>query len=176
MGADNVGAKARATASSAYAYGRDTVDRVVDPAVRQEYYHRTTTFATTRPIVTSFILFNLIFSFIPVVFFFSFVVSTFCLALVSALCFTFFWAGVGLCFLVPVLFFTIGVGVLAWLWALAAFFVSRYIYSLVNPHAAEPSTNGVAADDKVVIFPRSDSANRADYVDRIKTEASDFKQ
>lgn len=52
MGVDTVSAKARATASSAYAYGRDTVDRVVDPALRHEYYHKATDFAMTRPILT----------------------------------------------------------------------------------------------------------------------------
>lgn len=52
MAAEDVSARARATASSAYAYGRDTVDRVVDPAVRQRYYERSADLAKTRPVLT----------------------------------------------------------------------------------------------------------------------------
>jgi len=166
MGAEDMSARARATASSAYAYSRDTVDRVVDPATRQRYYDKSVDLAKTRPILTSLILFNLVFSFIPVVFFLSFTVSTLCFALISALCFTFFWVGIGLCVLVPVLFFTVSIGVLAWLWALSAFFASRYIYSLVSTPSSGPQKNG---------FP-SDEGQQDDLDTKLKTEASDYKQ
>lgn len=122
----------------------------------------------------SFILFNLVFSFIPVVFFLSFAVSTLCFALISALCFTFFWVGVGLCVLVPVLFFTVSIGVLAWIWALSAFFASRYIYSLMNAQPAGPQKNGYSSDDKTIIFPKQ--GQQGDLGTKIKTEASDYKQ
>lgn len=92
----------------------------------------------------------------------------------SALCFTFFWVGVGLCFLVPVLFFTVSIGVLVWLWAVAAFVASRYIYGLAYPQTAETSSDGLVSDDKVVIFPQQDHRNGLGS--KIKSEASDFKQ
>ncbi|KAK3359469.1 hypothetical protein B0T25DRAFT_514986 [Lasiosphaeria hispida] len=108
------------------------VDRVVTPESRQKAFTQTTDFAAARPILFAFLLAQLTFSLIPLLLFASFVASAFLFAFGAALLFTLFWLGVSLAILVPTLFITGGIGILAWAWAVASFIVVRWLYGVLQ--------------------------------------------
>jgi hypothetical protein len=79
----------------------------------------------------SFLVSQLLFSFLPLALFATFVISTVAFALGAAIIFALFWIGVALLLLVPTLFVTFSVGVLVWIWAVASFVVGKWIYNMV---------------------------------------------
>ncbi|RBR14378.1 uncharacterized protein FIESC28_07808 [Fusarium coffeatum] len=111
-------------------YARNSVDRVVPPSSRQKAYDNTMSFASSRPILFSFIVSQLLLSFLPLLIFVIFSLSTILFALGSAIIFALFWIGVALLILVPALLVTSSIAVLVWGWAVGSFVVARWLYNL----------------------------------------------
>ncbi|KAI5917067.1 hypothetical protein F4810DRAFT_94698 [Camillea tinctor] len=121
----DMSAKARARAQDMVAYGQRQVDRVMSPPARQRAYDSVYAFASARPILSSFLLTQALFSLLPLLFFSGFVLSA---AAALLFCFTLFWAGVAALFLFPALLVTSGLALLAWAWGLAVFYAARATY------------------------------------------------
>ena len=68
------------------------------------------------------------FSFLPLLLFLVFSLSTVAFALGAALVFALFWIGVAFMLLVPTLLVTFSVAVLVWAWAVGSFVVARWLY------------------------------------------------
>ncbi|KAI1064736.1 hypothetical protein LB507_001396 [Fusarium sp. FIESC RH6] len=111
-------------------YARNSVDRVVPPSSRQKAYDNTMSFASSRPILFSFIVSQLLLSFLPLLIFVIFSLSTILFALGSAIIFALFWIGVALLVLVPSLLVTSSIAVFVWGWAVGSFVVARWLYNL----------------------------------------------
>ncbi|KAI1026093.1 hypothetical protein LB505_004499 [Fusarium chuoi] len=120
---------ARDNASGFIAYARSSVDRVVPPNSRQKAYDNTASFASSRPILFSFIVSQLLLSFLPLLIFLTFSLSTIVFALGAAIVFALFWIGVALLVLVPALLVTSSIAVLVWGWAIGSFIVARWLYN-----------------------------------------------
>lgn len=73
---------------------------------------------------------QLLLSFLPLLIFVIFSLSTILFALGSAIIFALFWIGVALLVLVPALLVTSSIAVLVWGWAVGSFVVARWLYSL----------------------------------------------
>ncbi|KAH6994998.1 hypothetical protein EDB80DRAFT_815056 [Ilyonectria destructans] len=122
---NNVGDKA----SGLFSYAQSSLDRVVSPSSRQRAYDSTAEFASARPILFSFIVAQLLFSFLPVLLFATFSLSTVAFSLGAALVFALFWIGVAFMVLMPALLLTSSVAVLIWGWAVGSFLVARWLYN-----------------------------------------------
>ncbi|RKL41213.1 hypothetical protein BFJ72_g5641 [Fusarium proliferatum] len=135
---------ARDNASGFIAYARSSVDRVVPPNSRQKAYDNTASFASSRPILfvrfsltayqpsltrQSFIVSQLLLSFLPLLIFLTFSLSTIVFALGAAIVFALFWIGVALLVLVPALLVTSSIAVLVWGWAIGSFIIARWLYN-----------------------------------------------
>lgn len=127
---DALKARAKEDARGVVSFSQRQLDRVVSPSKRRDVYDATSEFAHERPILFAFLLFQVVFSFLPLVTFAVFALSTVALALGSALVFSLFWIGVALLVLVPTLFLTSSIGLLVWLWAAGSFLVARKLWSL----------------------------------------------
>ncbi|KAF4983454.1 hypothetical protein FZEAL_1183 [Fusarium zealandicum] len=123
---------ARDNASGFIAYARNSVDRVVSPDARQRAYDNTAAFAS------SFLVSQLLLSFLPLLIFITFSLSTVAFALGAAILFALFWIGVALLLLVPTLLVTSSIAVLVWGWAVGSFLVARWLYN----HAPVGVQNG----------------------------------
>lgn len=122
---NNVGDKS----SGLFSYAQSSLDRVVSPSSRQRAYDSTAEFASARPILFSFIVAQLLFSFLPVLLFATFSLSTVAFSLGAALVFALFWIGVAFMVLMPALLLTSSVAVLIWGWAVGSFLVARWLYN-----------------------------------------------
>ncbi|KAI5865226.1 hypothetical protein GGS23DRAFT_594771 [Durotheca rogersii] len=143
MAAGNVvSSAAKSKAGELLAYGQRQVDRVVSPFTRQQAYDWVRRLAIERPILFSFVSFQLFLSAVPLFLFISFATSTVAFALVAAVVFILFWVGVATLFLVPTLFLTFSVALLLWTWSAAAFFSGRWIYSRL-PSSPDGKAGGV---------------------------------
>ncbi|KAF5608079.1 hypothetical protein FBULB1_10687 [Fusarium bulbicola] len=120
---------ARDKGSGFIAYARSSVDRVVPPNSRQKAYDNTASFASSRPILFSFIVSQLLLSFLPLLIFLTFSLSTIVFALGAAIVFALFWIGVALLVLVPALLVTSSIAVLVWGWAIGSFIIARWLYN-----------------------------------------------
>ncbi|KAG5748581.1 hypothetical protein H9Q69_010675 [Fusarium xylarioides] len=126
---NSYGETARDNASGFIAYARSSVDRVVPPNSRQKAYDNTASFASSRPILFSFIVSQLLLSFLPLLIFLTFSLSTIVFALGAAIVFALFWIGVALLVLVPALLVTCSIAVLVWGWAIGSFIIARWLYN-----------------------------------------------
>ncbi|KAF4960932.1 hypothetical protein FGADI_582 [Fusarium gaditjirri] len=126
---NSYGETARDNASGFIAYARSSVDRVVPPNSRQKAYDNTASFASSRPILFSFVVSQLLLSFLPLLIFLTFSLSTILFALGAALVFALFWIGVALLVLVPALLVTSSIAVLVWGWAIGSFIIARWLYN-----------------------------------------------
>lgn len=79
----------------------------------------------------SFIVSQFVFSFLPVLLFLTFAVSTVAFALGAAILFALFWIGVAFLLLVPTLLVTSSIAVLVWGWAVGSFLIARWVYNHV---------------------------------------------
>ncbi|KAF4462275.1 hypothetical protein FALBO_10907 [Fusarium albosuccineum] len=111
------------------AYARNSVDRVVSPDSRARAYDSTAAFASARPILFSFLVSQLLFSFLPLLLFITFSLSTVAFALGAAIVFALFWIGVAFLLLVPTLLVTSSIAVLVWGWAIGSFAIARWLYT-----------------------------------------------
>ncbi|UKZ94372.1 uncharacterized protein TrAFT101_009244 [Trichoderma asperellum] len=114
--------------SSASSYAHRALDSIIPSSSRQSAYDRTSSFASSQPILFSFIAFQILFSLLPILLFLSFALSTFFLTLGAAVIFTLFWVGVASLFLIPTLFITSSLAVLCWGSSLGSFIVARWLY------------------------------------------------
>ncbi|KAH8685280.1 hypothetical protein BGZ61DRAFT_495505 [Ilyonectria robusta] len=137
---NNVGDKS----SGLFSYAQSSLDRVVSPSSRQRAYDSTAEFASARPILFSFIVAQLLFSFLPVLLFATFSLSTVAFSLGAALVFALFWIGVAFMVLMPALLLTSSVAVLIWGWAVGSFLVARWLYNHAPIGNYEDKSVGVA--------------------------------
>ncbi|KAM0323865.1 hypothetical protein ACHAQA_008445 [Verticillium albo-atrum] len=129
------------SARGVYAFGQRQLDRAVSPTTRQQAYTSAADFAQERPLLFAFLTAQLIFSFLPLVIFATFALSTVAFALGAALIFALFWIGVALLVLVPTLFLTSSIGVIVWLWAAGSFVVAKKLWQ-VAPSSVKGSQHG----------------------------------
>ncbi|RXG42277.1 hypothetical protein VDGE_07269 [Verticillium dahliae] len=133
------------SARGVYAFSQRQLDRAVSPSTRQQAYTSAADFAHERPLLFAFLVAQLIFSFLPLVIFATFALSTVGFALGAALIFALFWIGVALLVLVPTLFLTSAVGLLVWIWAAGSFVVARKLWQVAPASikgGQDGSTNG----------------------------------
>ncbi|KJZ77113.1 hypothetical protein HIM_03434 [Hirsutella minnesotensis 3608] len=135
---DAVGEKA----AGVYALAQRSVDRVVAPDSRRRAYDSASSLAASRPILFSFAILQLTFSFLPLLIFAVFAASTVAFAIGAAILFSLFWVGVALLVLVPTLLVVSSIAVLVWGWALASFLIARWLYA----HVPVSVTGAVQAD------------------------------
>ncbi|KAF7561523.1 hypothetical protein G7046_g2629 [Stylonectria norvegica] len=119
----------RETATGVLSYAQRSLNRIVPPESRQQAYDSTSAFASARPILFSFIFSQFILSFLPLLTFAIFSVSTVAFALGAAILFSLFWIGVAFMLLVPTLLVTSSIAVLVWGWAVGSFVVARWLYN-----------------------------------------------
>ncbi|KAI1407680.1 hypothetical protein F5Y13DRAFT_124499 [Hypoxylon sp. FL1857] len=174
MAVENVSSSAKARANDLIAYGQRQVDRVVSPPTRQKAYDRVYDLANEKPILFSFVVFQLTLSLAPLLLFAGFAATTVAVSLISAVLFSLFWIGVAMLFLVPTLFITFSIALLLWLWAAATFFAGRWVYGRL-PFGIDGNSKVVAngAGGKKVIFEKKDG-DGADF--GIKTEVAEAQE
>lgn len=80
-------------------------------------------------LLQSFLVAQLLFSFLPILTFVVFALSTVGFALGAAILFSLFWIGVALLLLVPTILVTSSIAVLVWAWAVGSFVVARALYA-----------------------------------------------
>ncbi|RKL16397.1 hypothetical protein BFJ68_g5010 [Fusarium oxysporum] len=78
---------------------------------------------------SSFVVSQLLLSFLPLLIFLTFSLSTILFALGAAIVFALFWIGVALLVLVPALLVTSSIAVLVWGWAIGSFIIARWLYN-----------------------------------------------
>jgi hypothetical protein len=83
--------------------------------------------STDRPL-QSFIVSQLLLSFLPLLLFTTFALSTVAFSLGAAVVFALFWISVAFMLLVPTLLVTSSIAVLVWGWAVGSFLVARWLY------------------------------------------------
>lgn len=83
------------------------------------------------PSQQSFAVSQAAFSFLPLLTFAVFSLSTVAFALGAAIVFALFWIGLAFMILVPALLVTFSIALLVWAWALGSFLVARWIYSRI---------------------------------------------
>ncbi|EEY23011.1 predicted protein [Verticillium alfalfae VaMs.102] len=130
------------SARGVYAFSQRQLDRAVSPSTRQQAYTSAADFAHERPLLFAFLAAQLIFSFLPLVIFATFALSTGRLRprrrpplrpLLDS--------GVALLVLVPTLFLTSAVGLLVWIWAAGSFVVARKLWQ-VAPASVKGGQHG----------------------------------
>ncbi|KAL7624804.1 hypothetical protein AAE478_004018 [Parahypoxylon ruwenzoriense] len=175
MATSDASAAARAKATELLAYSQRQVNRVVSPPTRQKAYNWVHDVATKRPILFSFVSFQLVLSIVPMFLFIGFATSTILFALISAVVFSLFWISIATLFLVPTVFVTFSIALLLWAWSASFFFAGRWVYRRL-PFGIDGNTavfkqpNG----SRQVIFERS-KANDAVNFD-INAEAAEVKE
>ncbi|KAI2601870.1 hypothetical protein GGR54DRAFT_579165 [Hypoxylon sp. NC1633] len=173
MAADEVSSIAKARANEVIAYGQRQVDRVVSPPTRQKAYDWVREQSTERPVLASFVAFQLVLSLAPLVLFAGFAATTLAVSLISAVLFSIFWIGVATFILVPTLFITFSIALLLWAWAAATFFAGRWVYDRI-PYRVDSNgkvvTNGT--NGKKIIFEKKAGGDGFD----IKAEAAEVRE
>ncbi|KAI1396850.1 hypothetical protein F4819DRAFT_114508 [Hypoxylon fuscum] len=160
--------KAKAKANDLLAYSQRQVDRVVHPTTRQKAYDYVHDLAIEKPVLFSFVAFQLTLSLAPVLLFAGFAATTLVVSLLSGLLFSLFWIGIALLLLVPTLFLTFSIALLLWVWAAAAFFTGRWVYARLP--------FGVEDDGKLVKkLPNGDRQVIFEKTPDIKEEAAKVK-
>ncbi|KAI1377051.1 hypothetical protein F4677DRAFT_66020 [Hypoxylon crocopeplum] len=177
MAVGDVSPGAKARANELIAYGQRQVDRVVSPPSRQKAYDWVHDLSTERPILFSFIAFQLVLSLTPLLLFAGFATTTLAVSLISAVLFSVFWIGIATLFLVPALFITFSIALLLWAWCAATFFASRWVYSKLlfgvdGDGDGNILTNGIGG--KKVIFEKKEDGDGTGF--DIKAEAAEVKE
>ncbi|KAM4064384.1 promethin domain-containing protein [Hirsutella rhossiliensis] len=106
-----------------------SLDRLVAPSSRRRAYDSASSLAAARPVLFSFALSQLLFSFLPLLLFAAFAASTVIFALGAAIFFALFWIGIALLLLVPALLVVSSIALLVWGWALGSFLIARWLYA-----------------------------------------------
>lgn len=112
------------------------VDRVVSPETRSRFYGNVSEFFQDQPLIATFLLTTLTISLPPLLLFTTFTLSVLAFSFISAILFSLFWIGIATILLIPTLFFTCGLGIIIWVWAISSWVVARWLYGFV------PATQG----------------------------------
>ncbi|KAI1774460.1 hypothetical protein F4818DRAFT_442605 [Hypoxylon cercidicola] len=162
-------AKAKARANDLLVYSQKQVDRVVSPPTRQKAYDYVRGLAIEKPVLFSFIAFQLTLSLAPVLLFAGFVTTTLAVSLISALMFSLFWIGIATLVLVPTLFLTFSIALFLWAWAATTYFAGRWVYARLPL--------GVEGDGKVVAkMPNGDRKVIFEKTPDIRAGAAEVKE
>ncbi|KAF8848756.1 hypothetical protein BDZ45DRAFT_681022 [Acephala macrosclerotiorum] len=139
-------------ASGVFARVQSLVDSyILSPQTRERYWNKAGTFAQEQPLLFTFVVAQLLFSFLPLALFASFVLGTLFLSLISALLFSLFWIGVALLVLVPTLFITVSLGFIFWVWAISSFLVSKWVYDRISVNVKGQTEVGLPNGKKFVV-------------------------
>ncbi|KAI1475355.1 hypothetical protein F4774DRAFT_297797 [Daldinia eschscholtzii] len=157
MAVNDISLSARARANELLAYSKSHVDRVVSPPTRQKAYDWVYDLSTERPVLFSFVAFQVTLSLAPLLLFTGFAATTIAVSLISAVLFSLFWIGVATLFLVPTLCLAFTVSTLLWAWAVATFFTLRWAYQRL-PFSVDRDGRIVTHDSggKKIIFDKKD--------------------
>ncbi|CAJ2510519.1 Uu.00g133280.m01.CDS01 [Anthostomella pinea] len=164
-------AQTQARAQDLLGYGQRQVDRIVSPSTRQKAYNSTSAYASDRPLLFSFFLVQLLFSFLPLLLFVGFALSTATVAFASAVAFSLFWIGIASLFLIPTLFITSSIASLVFLWALTTFLAGRWVYNVLPVSVRGDARLNLPNGKQVII----EKPQRNGVGFDIKTEAAEFK-
>ncbi|KLU91465.1 hypothetical protein MAPG_09985 [Magnaporthiopsis poae ATCC 64411] len=110
------------TVSGLLAFAQRQLDRLISPQARCRIFDRVQAFAAARPLSFTFIVAQVLTSLLPIGLFLAFTISVLAVSMGAALLFSLFWLGVALLFLIPALFMTVSLGLLVFMWAVAARF------------------------------------------------------
>ncbi|KUJ20882.1 uncharacterized protein LY89DRAFT_638534 [Mollisia scopiformis] len=124
---------------------------IISPETRERYWNKIGTFAQEQPLLLTFGLAQLIFSFLPLALFASFVLGTLLLSVISAILFSLFWTGVALLLLVPTLFVTVSLGFIFWVWAISSFLVAKWTYDMMPVSVRGTTEVGLPNGKKFVV-------------------------
>ncbi|WEW56457.1 hypothetical protein PRK78_001901 [Emydomyces testavorans] len=133
------------------------LDQIIPPPRRAAIYSRACAFGRNRPILASFLAFQLVCSGVPLsllilhvasVIFFSFATAI-VIGSICALTFTAVCVGLALLVLVPILMVTTFVGLTLWFWALAGWYVLGWMGLLERRRA--PATKAGEENEKGAI-------------------------
>ncbi|EHK19594.1 uncharacterized protein TRIVIDRAFT_67996 [Trichoderma virens Gv29-8] len=128
--------------SSAYSYAQGSFNSLISPSSRQRAYDAAYSFASKQPILFTFTAFQVLFSLLPLLLFFSFALSTILLALSAAFAFAFFWIGIACLFLIPTLFITASLAILCWGTSVGSFVVARRLFHYAPTTAVQHARDG----------------------------------
>ncbi|KAI1390465.1 uncharacterized protein F4822DRAFT_426313 [Hypoxylon trugodes] len=175
MATDDISSRTRSRANDLLVYGQRQVDRVVSPPTRQKAYNWVYDFSIEKPILSSFVAFQLALSLAPILLFAGFATTTIAVSLISALLFSLFWIGIATLFLVPTLFITFSIALFFWAWAAATFFAGRYVYGRLSSGADGDGKVVANSGEKKIIFEKKNGKNNdADF--DAKAEATEVKE
>ncbi|KAK4226400.1 hypothetical protein QBC38DRAFT_230369 [Podospora fimiseda] len=130
--------------SSLLSFASQQFNRIAPPETRSKLYSQTSQFASARPLVFSFLATQLLLSFIPLLLFISFSISTILFSLAAALFFSLFWLGVAALFLIPTLCVIGGIGVLFWVWGVGSYVAGKWALGVLNTYLSSTSPNSSA--------------------------------
>lgn len=99
----------------------------------------------------TFLLSQLLFSFIPLALFVPFAIGTLLLSFISALLFSLFWLGIALLVLVPTLFVTGSLAFVFWVWAIGSFLVAKWVYDMMPVSVRGSTEIGLPNGQKFVV-------------------------
>ncbi|KAE8448185.1 hypothetical protein EG329_009789 [Mollisiaceae sp. DMI_Dod_QoI] len=139
-------------ASGIFSRAQNLIDSyIISPQTRERYWNQAGTFAQEQPLLFTFALAQLLFSFLPLALFASFVLGTLLLSFISALLFSFFWIAVALLVLVPTLFITVSLSFVFWVWAISSFLIAKWVYDMIPVSVRGRSEVGMPNGKKFVI-------------------------
>lgn len=142
---------------------------IISPQTRERYWNMTGTFAQEQPLLfvsdyssnlpllylltsrQTFLVAQLLFSFLPLALFVPFAIGTVLLSFISALLFSLFWLGVALLVLVPTLFITFSLGFFFWVWAVGSFLVAKWVYDMMPISVRGTTEVGLPNGKKFVV-------------------------
>ncbi|RMZ75803.1 hypothetical protein DV738_g5311, partial [Chaetothyriales sp. CBS 135597] len=129
-----------------------TLDHYFPPEKRQASRKWVTDLATERPYFVSFLLAQFVLSGPPLALFIitaatlvaSFILGGIVVAILGALLLTLFVVGIGIAFLLPVLFFTTVAALSVWLWGGIIFYIVRHLNNREGPTIPTDFAGGLA--------------------------------
>lgn len=99
---------------------------------------------------------QLLLCFVPIAIFASFVFGVAVFTAIVAVSFALFCVGVALLVLIPVLFIAVSLAIGTWLWAVATFLVSRWIYNVLSLSMGGTTEIAIPNTKKIVVSKSAD--------------------
>ncbi|RDA85246.1 hypothetical protein CP532_2349 [Ophiocordyceps camponoti-leonardi (nom. inval.)] len=135
-----------AAAEGAFNLVQSFLDSVVSPESRRRAYDYGSSVASSRPILFSLVVSQLVFFSLPLLLFVAFASATVAFAVGAAILFVLFWVAFALLLLLPALIVASSVALLAWAWALSSFFVVRWVFLLAVATKHDAAGGGVKVE------------------------------
>ncbi|RDA90970.1 hypothetical protein CP533_3094 [Ophiocordyceps camponoti-saundersi (nom. inval.)] len=133
-------------AEGAFNLVQTCLDFVVAPQSRRRVYEYASSIASSRPILFSLVVSQLVFFSLPLLLFVAFACATVAFAVGAAVLFVLFWVAFALLLLLPALIVASSIALLAWAWALSSFFVVRWVF-LLAVATKHDAAGGVKAEE-----------------------------